>query len=336
MPLDDLLGHLKQRAITRRRLSGSSCSPSSVEPVTSQKRTVTVLRSSAWLRPRRAEPAGVAEPRLVPVLGPAARADSHGTSLGRSFSNLYELEQLGDRRPVARRCRHAEAAASERGPQLRPGDPCGVPRVDLASVDDELLRLDAGLLEIALARRGQRTVEEAHLVALRVLRDVAERVARHDPGELGAGPRYHRDFEPEPFLNQAPDLPRRLLRLRLAGKHDVAALQVRLHVLEPGVFERGAQLGHRHAVAQAEVYTPQEQGLARHPDEPACRSASCFRRSSASANDLSSVFWSGLLRTRASVPKNASSVRTNVPPSRRSSHHSWYASIVSVRPCQEM
>ena len=36
----------KYRAITRRRLSGSIRSPSAVEPVTSQKRTVTVLRTS--------------------------------------------------------------------------------------------------------------------------------------------------------------------------------------------------------------------------------------------------------------------------------------------------
>ena len=36
----------KYRAITRRRLSGSIRSPSAVEPVTSQKRTVTTLRVS--------------------------------------------------------------------------------------------------------------------------------------------------------------------------------------------------------------------------------------------------------------------------------------------------
>jgi hypothetical protein len=37
---------LEVRAITRRNDSGSSCSPSAVEPVTSAKRTVTILRAS--------------------------------------------------------------------------------------------------------------------------------------------------------------------------------------------------------------------------------------------------------------------------------------------------
>ena len=59
----------KYRAMTFRRDSGSSCSPSWVDPVTSQKRIVTVFRTSSA-----GEAAGSAEPQFEQNFASAALA----------------------------------------------------------------------------------------------------------------------------------------------------------------------------------------------------------------------------------------------------------------------
>ena len=78
----------KYRASTRRKLSGSIRSPSAVEPVTSQKRTVTVFRVSPTRfsaerggRCKRSA-AGVAEPSTRGVVGATACAGGHRPSIG--------------------------------------------------------------------------------------------------------------------------------------------------------------------------------------------------------------------------------------------------------------
>ena len=113
-----------------------------------------------------------------------------------------------------------------------------MPRVDLASADHELLRLLEGLLQPALRGRRKRSREEAHLVALRILRDLAERIELDDPRQIRRGAYDNVDLEPELRLDQTLALPSCLLGLRLARKDDVAALEVGPHIVEAGVLQR--------------------------------------------------------------------------------------------------
>src|SRR5205807_1109798 len=100
-----------------------------------------------------------------------------------------------------------------------------VPRVDLTSAEEELFGRHGCLLELALACRRKRSRKEAHLVALWILRDLAERIELDDPREIRRGTYDNVDLEPELRPDQALALPSRLLGLRLARKDDVAALE---------------------------------------------------------------------------------------------------------------
>ena len=75
----------KYRSVTVRSVSGSSCSPSAVEPVTSANSTVTVLRTSrdpagsraAPQLPQNRKPSGLSWPQLGQVSTPQAYS-GHG------------------------------------------------------------------------------------------------------------------------------------------------------------------------------------------------------------------------------------------------------------------
>ena len=86
----------KYLAMTFRRDSGSSCSPSCVDPVTSQKRIVTVFRTSSA-----GEDAGSAEPQFEQNLasaGLAAPQEEHAVmrrSLGRLDAGEKAIGLMG-------------------------------------------------------------------------------------------------------------------------------------------------------------------------------------------------------------------------------------------------
>src|SRR5919204_435028 len=76
-----------------------------------------------------------------------------------------------------------------------------MPGVDLASDCDELLWRSSSGFE-SLDNVGLRLRrEEAHLVALRIRRDLSEWVTLDDPGQLGFRPHDHVDIEPEGALD---------------------------------------------------------------------------------------------------------------------------------------
>jgi hypothetical protein len=82
VPLEDRLRRLE--AMTWRRLSGSICSPSAVDPETSQKKTVTVFRTS---RPGAASARGAPQESqkcaLSRFAAPQVEHTTIDTSLGR-------------------------------------------------------------------------------------------------------------------------------------------------------------------------------------------------------------------------------------------------------------
>src|SRR5207244_506493 len=82
-------------------------------------------------------------------------------------------------------------------------------RVLIAPVDHEALRRSGGGFELAHDLRRELAVEEGDLVALRVVGDVPERVARHDLRELVPRSHDHRDLEAERVLDRPLDLARR-------------------------------------------------------------------------------------------------------------------------------
>jgi hypothetical protein len=128
-----------------------------------------------------------------------------------------------------------------------------VPRVDLAIAEHDLFARTGGGRDLALGVPIERRCEERHLVALRVVGDVGERVARHDVRELVSRPDEHGDLEPESACDRSLARPRDLLRQCVPREHDVPALEVGLHVGEAGVGEQLAQLRHRDAVARGEI-----------------------------------------------------------------------------------
>src|SRR5947208_2016831 len=106
--------------------------------------------------------------------------------------------------------------------------------------------------------------EEAHLIALRVLRNLAERIALDDLGKLRACPHDNGDVEIELRRDLALTLPRHTRGLRRTREQNVAALEIRLHVLVAHFLERLAKLRHRDPVSGPDVDSAQENDLSRH------------------------------------------------------------------------
>ena len=77
-----------------------------------------------------------------------------------------------------------------------------MPRVDLAALDDDALARRGRFLELAHCFRRQLLGEEGDLLALRIGRDLAERVPLHDPRKVGGGTDDHRDLQAEALLDQ--------------------------------------------------------------------------------------------------------------------------------------
>jgi len=125
--------------------------------------------------------------------------------------------------------------------------------------------LIVGLVIVGVIVLGELAGWMAHrLVALRLLRDVAERVALDDLRQLGPRADDHVDVEPEAVGDQLL-APRRQPGRALAGReHDVPALHVRAHVFVAGLLEQLAQLRHRDAVARADVDATEQDDLRRH------------------------------------------------------------------------
>src|SRR6185436_11966017 len=107
-----------------RSVSGSVCSPSAVEPVTSQKRTVTTLRTSRgavadWSGAphcgQNREAASVSCPQLVQVgtYGSLSRSDQKVDGLARRVPN--RVPKRANRRQLKRSQKHStEPTAPER------------------------------------------------------------------------------------------------------------------------------------------------------------------------------------------------------------------------------
>src|SRR5207247_9407590 len=111
-----------------------------------------------------------------------------------------------------------------RGPRAR--DRLRMPGVDLAAVDDDLLRRDRRLLDLARRLAAEPALEEAHLVALRIRGDRAERVSLYHLLELRARAHDHRDLEPEGIADLPLALACDLGRRPRARAHDIAAPEV--------------------------------------------------------------------------------------------------------------
>src|SRR5205823_14174912 len=114
-------------------------------------------------------------------------------------------------------------------------DTCRVPGIDLAAADDEPLGGRRYLLELSYDLGRELAGQEADLIALRVGRHLSERIALHDPCELRAGAYDDWDVEAELVRQEPLALSRHLLRGAVGREHDVAALDVGLHVRELGV-----------------------------------------------------------------------------------------------------
>jgi hypothetical protein len=144
-----------------------------------------------------------------------------------------------------------------------------MPGIELAAAPREpLLACGEGgelLDELLLRLRG----EECDLIALRVGRDVAERVALHHGGELGVSAHDHVHVESEALPDQPFALGGQLRRCERAREDDVPALDVGAHVLEAGVLEVGSQLRHRDAVVRADVDAAEEDDVLSHHSSPA-------------------------------------------------------------------
>src|SRR3954467_435070 len=190
---------------------------------------------------------------------------------------IREREERFDRRPVPRGGGHPERLARERRPELRARDRLRVPRVDLSGCDHDPLFRRGSLLQLARDVRAQLRREKGHLGARRLRRHLAERVALHDRGELGSRAHDDRNLEAEALRDQLLHLPPHGVGVRGAFEHDVAALEVGLHVFEASILERLAQLGHRDAVARADVDAAQQYDVPGHRQLPGRRSASRFK-----------------------------------------------------------
>src|SRR5947207_4618150 len=176
-------------------------------------------------------------------------------------SGAGELEQFLHRRPVPGGGGHAEVASGQLGPQLRARHSLGVPGIELATVGDEPLGRDRERRQLAYDLGIGLGGAEAHLVALGVLHDVAQRVSPNDLRELVARAHHHGDVEAEAVGDQALHLTSQPLGRPPAREDDVAALHVGADVLVAGVGEHLAEPGHRDAVARADVDAAQEDDL---------------------------------------------------------------------------
>ena len=101
--------------------------------------------------------------------------------------------------------------------------------------------------------------EERHVQLLR--RDALgrQRVRGHESRHLASGPHQHFRVNAEVRRDALRD--RTLERGGLGGataEHDVAALEIRLHVRVSEVVEQRAQLSHRDAVARTQVDAAQQ------------------------------------------------------------------------------
>src|SRR6188508_1521961 len=103
------------------------------------------------------------------------RSDGAAWLAGRR--RIRHLEQPRDRRPVAGGCRDAQPLPAHERRELRPPDAVGVPRVELATDVRDPLLPGSGRLELPHDLIRWRLLEEGHLVELRILRDLLERVA---------------------------------------------------------------------------------------------------------------------------------------------------------------
>jgi lipooligosaccharide transport system ATP-binding protein len=139
-----------------------------------------------------------------------------------------------------------------------------MPGVDLPPVDHELLGWERCGLELPNDLRGKLPVHEADLVALRIMGHLAKWVPLDDPRQLRTCSGHHRDFEPELLCDQLLAGARDLFGGLLAGEHDVAALNVGLHVRESCIRQDVAKPGHRDAIARADVDASEENDVLRH------------------------------------------------------------------------
>src|SRR5258705_282602 len=86
----------------------------------------------------------------------------------------------------------------------------------------------------------------------------ATAIAPRDLRELVARAYHHLDLQSETLADQAPAALRELCRGDVARQHDVAALQIRAHILEARAAQQLAQLRHRDAVVGTQVDAAQE------------------------------------------------------------------------------
>src|SRR5436305_14355784 len=107
--------------------------------------------------------------------------------------------------------------------------------------------------------------EEAHLVALGLERELAERIPCDDLGELIPRADHDVDVEPE-LLGDHPPAPRGDVVRGLVGREDsVPALQIRRDVREARLDKQLAKPPHRDPVPGADVDAAQEDDLAHGP-----------------------------------------------------------------------
>ena len=127
---------------------------------------------------------------------PAHRRRAYSSAISSSVVTVVQLRAVAvTPRPLPARPAHSFDRAT----------PVGVPRVDLAADRLEPLAVDRERRELARAPSTVGLgVQEAHLVALRGLGDVTERVAAHDLGELVAGADDHGDRRARAPTRSAP------------------------------------------------------------------------------------------------------------------------------------
>ena len=128
-----------------------------------------------------------------------------------------------------------------------------MPGVDLPAAHHDLLGRDVGGSQLTDALRRRLRAEERDEVARGVGRNGAKRVAGDHTGELGARPDDHLDLESEPGLELSLELSGEALGRKAAREDDVAALEVRAHVLVAMAGEQLAQVCHADAPATGQV-----------------------------------------------------------------------------------
>jgi hypothetical protein len=133
-----------------------------------------------------------------------------------------------------------------------------VPRVHLATDVLYALPVRGDPLQPPDGAGVERGLQERDLIALRVGRDLRERVAVDDCGELGPRANDDADLEIEALGEKTLDVPADALRRLAAREDDVSALDVRCDVGEVRVLERLSQRRHRDAVAAREIDAAQE------------------------------------------------------------------------------